>query len=190
MNTRNFTQSNRWLWLGMAVGLATLLLIAFLWGTQGMATHAAASAASSSSPAFSPGNDVVTYTIRARAIIFPFLISLASGKRAKSGSTISVMGMVISRTPVASITSWASSKDSGDEVWGYLVLFQARPVRAYQGCLMSSLPPLYQFIIPSLSCWIDLIQQGIATTLASHQIEPMSLFKTKPPTCLSHPLNL
>jgi maltose-binding protein MalE len=51
----------------MVIGLATLLLIAFLWGTQGMATHAIASAASSSNPALIPSNDVVTYTIRARA---------------------------------------------------------------------------------------------------------------------------
>jgi inositol-phosphate transport system substrate-binding protein len=67
MNTNNFTQPNRWLWLGMAIGLATLLLIAFLWGTQVMATHATASAASSANPALIPSNSVITYTIRARA---------------------------------------------------------------------------------------------------------------------------
>ncbi|MEE8122232.1 MAG: hypothetical protein V3T55_11930, partial [Anaerolineales bacterium] len=67
MNTHNFTQSNRWLWLGMAVGLATLLLVVLLWGARGMDTHTVASAASSTSPALVPSKSVVTYTIRARA---------------------------------------------------------------------------------------------------------------------------
>ncbi len=66
MKTSNLTRSNRRLWLGMAIGLATLLLVVLLWGARGMATHTVASAASSTSPALVPSNGVVTYTIQAR----------------------------------------------------------------------------------------------------------------------------
>jgi maltose-binding protein MalE len=67
MKTSNLTQLNRRLWLGMAIALAILLLAALLWGTQGMATHAAASTTRSTNLDLTPNNSVVTYTIQARA---------------------------------------------------------------------------------------------------------------------------
>lgn len=70
MKNANLTQSNRWRWavsLGATVGLAVLLLVVLLWGIRGATAGAAAYATSPANPDPASTNDVVTYTIQARA---------------------------------------------------------------------------------------------------------------------------
>ncbi len=70
MKTASLIRSNRWRWaisLGATVGLAALLLVILLWGIRGAATAAAAYATSPANPDPASTNDVVTYTIEARA---------------------------------------------------------------------------------------------------------------------------
>ncbi len=54
--------------------------------------------------------------MRARAMIFPLRISDIPGSRAISGSVISVIGMVTEGQPIWSISIWACSSESADEV--------------------------------------------------------------------------
>ena len=70
MKNASWIRSNRWRWavsLGATVGLAALLLVILLWGIRGAATAAAARAGPPANFYPASANDVVTYTIKARA---------------------------------------------------------------------------------------------------------------------------
>ena len=68
MKNANLTQSNRWtVSLGATIGLAALLLVALWWGIRGAATEVVVHAVSPADHTPASTNDIVTYTIQARA---------------------------------------------------------------------------------------------------------------------------